>query len=127
MSLARHAALLTLATSACASALADSGLRHDPFARPALATQVAAMRQTGTAGSPDLAPTWNPPLVAVVVAGSDSLVNIDGAVVRMNEEIDGYRLVAVREQEAVFQQGRKRIVLKMRTSTLKRDKERSGP
>lgn len=115
-----------MAVGASASAVADGRLLHqDPFARPALATQAASVRGPGSGGV-ESAPAWSPQLVAVVVAGSDSLVNIDGAIVRMGEEIDGHRLVAVREEEAVFLQGNKRTVLRMRTA-LKQDRERGRP
>lgn len=94
---------------ACAQA---QGLRHDLFARPALGNMQPARTGAGQTGAAtDATPAWNPEVNAVVVAGSDSLANVDGAIVRIGGEIDGYRLVEVREREVVFVKGKKRYTL----------------
>jgi len=102
-------------------------LRHDPFARPALATLAAG--NAGSAG-PDVAPPppppWTPRLTAVMVAGKNSLVTLDGAIVRLGEVVDGRRLVEVREQEAVFQKGKKRFVVEFQATGPNQGKERGG-
>lgn len=94
-------------------------LKHDPFARPAFlkATPPAAAQARDHAGAGKGAlpePEWKPELAAVMVAGPKSVVSIDGAMVRIGEEINGHRLVEVHEQTAVFVKNRKRVTLSLR-------------
>ncbi len=92
-----------------------AGLRHDVFGRPALENPQHARTVPGqTDAVEDTAPPWNPELRAVIVAGRNSLANVDGALVRIGGEIDGYRLTEVREREAVFVKGKKRHTLALR-------------
>ena len=93
-------------------------LQNDPFARPLLSPRDApvpgsvpsAPRAAATPGM-----SWNPELTAILSAGKDSIVKVGGVMVRMGEVIDGHRLVAVRESEAVFVsvQTRKRVILSL--------------
>ena len=93
-------------------------LKHDPFARPAfLKATPQAAQPGGNAGAgigalPE--PAWKPELAAVMVAGPQSAVSIDGRIVRIGEEINGHRLVEVHEQSAVFVKNRKRVTLSLR-------------
>lgn len=94
-------------------------LKHDPFARPAVlkATPPPAAQPRDNAGVGKGAlpePAWKPELAAVMVAGPKSAVSINGAIVRIGEEIDGHRLVEVHEQTAVFVKNRKRVTLSLR-------------
>jgi len=99
-------------------------LRYDPFARPLLTTAVP--KSVAAPGNPaGDAPAWNPNLIAVMVAGTHSMVNLDGTIVGIGQEMDGYRLVQVRDREATFARGKQRVVLKMETSTLRSNKERA--
>ena len=93
-------------------------LKNDPFARPLLSSRGATV--PGSAPSaPSVATTpgapWNPELTAVLLAGKDSMVKVGGVMLRVGEVIDGHRLVAVRESEAVFigVQTRKRVILSL--------------
>lgn len=80
-------------------------LRFNPFARPAL-------EGPGTAGEGLPAAAAGPPrLRATLVAGANSVAVLDGAVLRIGEQAFGYRLVAVRTWEAVFERGGDEIVL----------------
>ncbi len=124
---------------ACLSwALADEAqpLRNDPFARPqlaALASKNPATHSSATtrpdAANPEARPEvpWSPRLKAVLVAGDGSLVNLDGTIVRLGEEVDGYRLVQVQDSEAIFKKAKQRIVLKMGSSAARQSTERSAP
>ena len=94
-------------------------LKHDPFARPALlkATPPPGAQSgdnvgVGKGALPEAA--WKPELAAVMVAGPKSLVSIDGAIVRIGEEINGHRLVEVHEQTAVFVKNGKKVTLSLR-------------
>lgn len=104
-----------------APAWATQALQHDPFTRPLLTAPVPA----GPAGAnPAVADVpWRPTLNAVLVAGPDSLVNVAGFVIKVGEEIDGYRLTQVSEGKAVFVKKKRRIVLKMNVS----DSDKNNP
>ena len=88
-------------------------LQHDPFARPALgvipanASADAASRRAQAA--PALKPRFN--LQAVLVAGPQSIANVDGVMVRMGDAIQGYRLVEVQDRSAVFEKNGARFTL----------------
>ncbi len=103
---------------ACAPELACSGAerpQHDLFARPAAAAMHRPRHEPDkSAEAAVVEPQWNPGLRAVMVAGPDSMVNVDGSMVRIGEEIRGYRLVEVRDGEAVFVKGGKRLTVDMR-------------
>ena len=98
-----------------AQAQAD-GLKHDPFARPVLIPRPASAAPVpgDTVKAPVPEPVWKPELAAVMLAGPKSAVSIDGTIVRIGEEINGYRLVEVHEQTAVFVKNRKRVTLSLR-------------
>jgi hypothetical protein len=122
-----HALLLLPLSVLVSAACAAEPLRHDPFARPPLAQQGA--RGSGTnAGSamPDDAP-WTPKLLGILVAGKRSLVNVDGTLVGVGEVVDGYRLERVRDGEATFRKGRKRVVLQVEMAGPREFKERGRP
>ncbi len=103
---------------ACAPELACSQAerpQHDLFARPAPAAMHRLRREPDKSAEAAVAePRWNPGLRAVMVAGRDSMVNVDGSMVRVGEEIRGYRLIEVRDGEAVFVKGGKRHTVDMR-------------
>ena len=117
--------LIVLIFSTCAlQANAEGVLRHDPFVRPQLSTS-----PHHRAGDPILpaegnGETWNPQLSATMMAGRESMVTVDGAIVKLGGEINGYRLVRVRNHEATFQKGGTKIVLKMGTTVLKSNIDR---
>ncbi len=68
---------------------------HNPFARPAQLSEPAPA-QSSAIGAPMFG------LRATMAAGADSLVNIDGEILRLGDVLVGYRLVAVGEGTAVF-------------------------
>lgn len=92
-------------------------LQHDPFARPLLTartdTAAANTGATTVATNSDPVSTWNPKLTAIMVAGKHSLVNLEGKLIRIGEESDGYRLVQVKDGEAIFKKDNQRVVLRM--------------
>jgi hypothetical protein len=98
-----------------AQAQAD-GLKHDPFARPVVAPRPASAATVpgNTVMAPLPEPVWKPELRAVMVAGAKSIVNVDGALVRIGEQFKGYRLIEVHEETAVFVNDKKRVTLSLR-------------
>ena len=103
---------------------AESMLRHDPFVRPQLSA--SANHRPGDPVLPmeAVGGEWSPQLSSAMMAGKDSMVTVDGVILRLGEEINGYRLLRVRDHEAVFQKGGKKIVLKMGTTVLKSNIDR---
>lgn len=77
-------------------------LRYDPFARP---DHAGAARRGGSGSA------WSPELRATLVAGRNSIANLGGTIVGIGEETHGYRLVEVREREAVFERNGAKLVL----------------
>ena len=83
-------------------------LRFDPFAQPD--AQMGAAGNRGQAGSRR---AWGPELRATLVSGKRSLVNLGGTILELGEEAHGYRLLEIREHEAVFERSGSEIVLKL--------------
>jgi hypothetical protein len=116
-SISQTRAWLLAASLSAASALATEALRHDLFARP--------NRTSSATGSESLA-TWNPTLTAVLVAGDESLANVGGTIVKVGEEIDGYRLLRVQEGTAVFVKNGIQVVLTMNATATPANRLRVG-
>ncbi len=111
---ARLAASILLAASGPLHAQ-EAMLKHDPFSRPAAAkTQRAPSADDKAGTAPARDEQWNPELRAVMLAGRASMANVDGAVVRIGEEVNGYRLVELRDGEAVFTKDGERVTVSMR-------------
>jgi hypothetical protein len=89
---------------------ASETLSHNPFKYSDLE---AAAGQPEAMQSSAPGPAWEPELRGIMVAGKSSLVNIGGTILGIGEEIEGYRLVGVREHEAVFQKGGGKVVVAM--------------
>lgn len=101
------ARVVCLAAALVPAASAAPPARPDPFLRPNLAPESAVE------AAPAPAAAWRPPLRAIVLAGERSMVKIGAVVVELGEELDGYRLVRVAEDKAVFARGRERVELTM--------------
>lgn len=109
--------LAWIALVALPVAATGAPLKHDPFARPL---------QGGAASTADASISSGPKLIAVIVAGKKSLVNLNGAIIGIGEEKYGYRLIEVRDHQAIFEKNNKRIVLDMEVSSLKPGNERGS-
>jgi len=97
-------AYLLVAAAACTSqALAADvpPLANDPFLRPQLIEPP----------EPAPAEAASPPLElrAILSAGDASRVDIGGRIVRVGEEIDGFTLISVSEDDALFERGGRSI------------------
>jgi hypothetical protein len=94
----------------------EAKLQHDPFARPALASLQHGSRggpvSNGKAAAAEPRRRLN--LQAVMMAGPKSIANVDGMMVRIGDQVYGYRLVAVHERQAVFEKNNKRFTLFIR-------------
>lgn len=107
--LAAALAAATLAAGPLAAADDDAPrLRFDPFARPEPGAAGGGYRD---GARPAVA--WAPVLTATLVAGPESLANLGGVVLALGQETGGYRLVEVREFEAVFEHAGEPVVLRV--------------
>ena len=96
---------------------AQAVLRHDVFAPPT----IVPLAKIANTAEPDAAvpeiKLWAPRLSSVVNAGKNSMVVLNGTVLRLNDSMDGYRLVQIGQREAVFSKDGEQIVVGMTRST----------
>lgn len=117
MSAGSFGLIALVATGLFPAASIASPLLHDPFARPF---------QTGGTTPIDEDTSWNPSLLAVMIAGNKSMVNLNGTIIGIGEEKDGYRLIKVEDHKAIFEKNKKRIVLDMEMPSLKPGNQRGS-
>jgi hypothetical protein len=96
-----------------ATAPAAEPLRHDLFARPVLSGPAPS---APTGGAPAAVRQAPPPqqLLALIVAGKDSMANVGGSIIKVGEQTAGLRLMTVREGAAVFLRKDQVVVLTLR-------------
>jgi hypothetical protein len=117
MSACRRLAMLAAALGSAALALPALGqgraLQHDPFVRPAVGLVPGDASSAATPGRAKAAPEGRPRLnlQAVLVAGSQSIANVDGVMVRVGESINGYRLLEVQHRSALFEKNGAKFTL----------------
>ena len=87
---------------------APVALRFDPFAQPD--PERLAARSRNDAGT---AATWSPVLRATLATEGAAQVDLGGEILAVGEESHGYRLIEVREGEAVFERAGTRLVLRV--------------
>jgi len=86
------------------NAIAEGGLRFNPFQQPDMELerqQAGAGRKAGNELK----------LRGTVVDGADSLVNIDGKFYRLNQEISGYRVIRIESGKVTLHRGINETVL----------------
>ncbi|MEQ1601430.1 MAG: hypothetical protein ABL885_06645 [Methylophilaceae bacterium] len=98
-------------------------LSHDPFTRPALIVPLASATNSPGTSAPVVDLPWAPKLTAVMQAGKQSLVTIDGEVMKIGEKKNGYQLIVVGDREAVFIKDHKRTVIKMDAQTAEPERD----
>lgn len=81
---------------------AEVALRHDPFRPVAVRTPPPAAAPSALPPAAPAVAVWRAQLRAVLVDGERSLANVDGVVVRVGGEVDGFRLMQVSEGRALF-------------------------
>jgi hypothetical protein len=103
--------LLALSLGAAASVCVAAGdgaskLRNDPFDQHR--THRPDLRPEQAAAAPQ---AWRPELRAVLVAGDRSMADVGGIIVKLGGEVDGFRLLEVRDRKAVFVKNGTRLTL----------------
>lgn len=104
------AAVVWLSAAASPAVATDLALRHDVFSRPTLQA-LAPPVVVAPAPAPLEASPWRPTLRAIMLAGERPTVLVDRSFVELGERLDGYLLIAVGEDRAVFAKGRQRVEL----------------
>ena len=93
-------------------------LHRDPFVNPLLQQQVSleeVVEAVRTTESPTTDPVpresflWQPELRGIIRSEDIAIANIGGKMVGLGEEIDGYRLIKVKERSVVFEKNGKYI------------------
>jgi len=92
-------------------------LRYDPFETPALLDQPAPQPSSVQPVKKILEP-WERELRATSISAARSMINVDGVILVVGEELDGFRLVEVREGAAVFERDGTRRTLTMDETSL---------
>ena len=117
-SIAAICAALAVGTP-CGAAFAQTRvLQHDPFSRPALGglpNMQGGGQAVPTRRAESATPAPKLKLHAVLVAGSNSIANVDGVMIRVGDSVQGYRLVAVEDRSAVFEKNNTRFTLQIGT------------
>ena len=95
-------------------------LSYDPFKKPELLTMppssTAVSAQASTADQGDVEASVAPlegELRATIEAGPYSMINVGGEILMLGDTMDGYRLVQVRETEAIFEKNGTQRTLKL--------------
>lgn len=89
-----------IAITAWTSCLAENlPIVNNPFNRPAL--PIETPREERSTSQTSVRPTV-PRITAILMSGEQSLVNLDGEIMHIGDEHNGYRLQAVGETTATF-------------------------
>lgn len=98
-----------LPVSAFRADAADSppALSHNPFSRPpSEVTQIIRSDRTG-----DRLPDQKPDLQATMIGSTNKLANVGGRILKRGDEVQGYVLVAIHEQYAVFRKNGENVTV----------------
>ncbi len=108
----RPALLIVVLWAALAASAQNAGptLRHNPFAGPPAAAPVEGYAAVPAAAAEV---SRSPELRATLVAGKRSIANLEGTILGIGEEAHGYRLLEVRDWDAVFMKDGARVVLEI--------------
>jgi hypothetical protein len=80
-----------------------AGPQHDVFERPKPRLLKQHQAETVNAEKPAPAPVeWKPELRAIISGGGTAWVNVEGRILKVGQDMDGFRLVEVQERRAVF-------------------------
>jgi hypothetical protein len=101
------AAVLWLGGGACGAADHASGLRHNPFTRPATIREP----RSGAVSVPSVEAAPKLELRGTLLSHQAPLAIVGEAVIGIGEEVSGYRLVSVQEGKALLTRGDTRLVL----------------
>jgi len=87
-------------------------LKFDPFAK-IINTSRAVVKSSGTEPTTpkNNQSNWTAKVNSIIQAGKNSMANIDGNIISLNEQYKGYTLIKIEKQSVIFQKGSHRITL----------------
>ncbi|MEH6503314.1 MAG: hypothetical protein V7682_05360 [Cycloclasticus sp.] len=88
-------------------------LQRDPFQKPDLSRLVKDER---VGSNQESAASWSPFLKGTLRSASGSFANLDGKIIKVGEEFEGFSLVAVSERSATFLKDGEKVVLRLEDS-----------
>lgn len=84
-------------------------LQHNPFRQPVNLSGSQNPHHTESLAMPRNGEELE--LRAIVADGADSLVDVNGRILRIGDTIDGYILLSVDEKAAIFKAGKDRVTI----------------
>ncbi len=110
-------------TAVCLDAAADEprGLANNPFQRPAIDVSPRVV-QVEDDGTESVLPELD--LRITLIAGRERLARVGDALLRPGDDVDGYTLVRVYENRAVFKRQGKEVVVHVKPGLLATDERR---
>lgn len=97
---------LTLLLIVFVSAEADSDVRRDPFLQPDLTAIKTSAQQ-----SPTIVNRGTLLLKGTLRSGDNVLANINGNILAIGDELDGFKLISVSEQSATLENSSEKLEL----------------
>lgn len=91
-----------------------AGPQHDVFQRPKPAVLKQAETESVKAKAPVAPVEWKPELKAIIKGDGNAWVNVEGRILQVGQDMDGFRLVDVQERHAVFMKDEVRYTLELR-------------
>lgn len=98
--------MLTWSTQSAAAPV----LKIDPFEEPTLIKKQESILTGKRMSSHGV---WNPELLGTMRSPSGAMANVDGEIIVVGEEVEGFLLVDVRERTATFEKYGKKFVISM--------------
>jgi hypothetical protein len=86
-----------------------STLKHDPFQLPAFAREANSSAMMSVSASGD-----ELELRGILLSKNNPMVNINGEILKIGDVIDGYKLLDINAQQAVFEKQKNRITLQLK-------------
>ena len=98
----------------------EAVLKNNLFGSP-LPTNLVAPRagrdQPNDGPLSSQAPSWQPALKAILCAGRNSLINLNGMILKTGDEINGYRVARITETQVILKSRNETITLDMDQAT----------
>ena len=94
----------------------EAVLKNNLFSSPLptnLATPKAGRGQPNDGPPSSQAPSWQPALKAILFAGKNSLINLNGMILKTGDEINGYRVARITETQVILKSRNETITLDM--------------
>ncbi len=109
-----HLSISTLALLLVCGGVHGEELLHNPFKRPQIspATKVTGVKhKTTSTAKKRRAPSFR--LTTTMVAGMDSMANINGKLLAIGDSLSGYRLTEVEEHAVLMVKQNHKVIVKL--------------